>query len=648
LQRHSIVNIIFMAKKQRIPTITAGDIKKRHPRYLTCETDKQYAELANDIYDMMYEEMDFMDDFQLKHTCISLALYFEDLHSNTHLFETFTTIYQRIFGRYVPFYFSMDAQSADAPLDAMKFMLWHSIAAERNGMMLNPSNQGLANMAKRLLELWNQRREQIQPNEDLADYLYSEETQQDANEVKTVLIWLSLYSLLGRWYGNPNPKDDEAHLGKLFVHADKETLEYANECLSAFEIQTWPLSLSPQQIYAEMIRIDMDDPNDEIAKAIEQMKAMPFAMYQIAGNDTMGLKLKSPLGETIRVDYNDFFGDARKLCKKHTHLLASFINLNNRWELNGPSLWVNPSKNLYQQYLEEVNKEHHWMNDYKGQYDDFIANHNGERLYFFRNGKEYIKWVKEELGINNTEVMDEIEWMKEPMACFFEDNGQTTTCFDSECIRHHANPCYDKSYAEENVLNYIGNRQTCSPDMLMYMLEHCLLPDAMFNDIRGREHGRRLMQENLEFMARCMRRDIKTQQVFRKRTDTDHDEDSEIPLDRYHTKLSYNDFIDKIDEEDVILSKARKEWEVVEVDNTKVIVRDVDKQKDYEIRTRDLYEAHLNLNREEIQIATVAPFVGKENASAASALLYNIVGQGEPFNNLRKHFSEIVKNLKLK
>ena len=156
------------------------------------------------------------------------------------------------------------------------------------------------------------------------------------------------------------------------------------------------------------------------------------------------------------------------------------------------------------------------------------------------------------------------------------------------------------------------------------------------------------MQENLEFMARCMRRDIKTQQVFHKHTDANHNDDTEVPLDRYKTKLSYDEFVDKIYDEDIVLSKARKEWQVVESDNTKIIIRDVDNRKDYEIRTRDLYEAHLHLNKEDIQIATVAPFVGKENASAASALLYNIVGKGEVFNNLRKHFSEIIKNLKLK
>ena len=48
-----------MAKKTNISTITPGDIKRRHPRYLTCETDRQYAALANDIYELMHEELSF-------------------------------------------------------------------------------------------------------------------------------------------------------------------------------------------------------------------------------------------------------------------------------------------------------------------------------------------------------------------------------------------------------------------------------------------------------------------------------------------------------------------------------------------------------------------------------------------------------------
>ena len=84
------------------------------------------------------------------------------------------------------------------------------------------------------------------------------------------------------------------------------------------------------------------------------------------------------------------------------------------------------------------------------------------------------------------------------------------------------------------------------------------------------------------------------------------------------------------------LSKARKEWRVVRADNTKTIIEDVEKGKTFEMNTRDLYEAHLHLEENDIQISTVAPYVGKENASAASALLYNIMGRGQSFNNLRK------------
>jgi len=51
-----------MAKRLSIKTVTVGDIKRRHPRYLTCETDRQYAQLANDIYELMHGELGFMEE----------------------------------------------------------------------------------------------------------------------------------------------------------------------------------------------------------------------------------------------------------------------------------------------------------------------------------------------------------------------------------------------------------------------------------------------------------------------------------------------------------------------------------------------------------------------------------------------------------
>lgn len=73
------------------------------------------------------------------------------------------------------------------------------------------------------------------------------------------------------------------------------------------------------------------------------------------------------------------------------------------------------------------------------------------------------------------------------------------------------------------------------------------------------------------------------------------------------------------------------------------MIRDVDRKIDHQIPTNNLYEAYLALDTNQIQVVALVPFVGKEKASAASALLYNIVGQGKHFNEFRKTMQKIIE-----
>lgn len=495
--------------------INAGDIRRRHPRYLTCDTDKMYADLANDIYEIVHEDLSFMEESQIKSACISMALYFEDIHSGFHLFDTFTQMYKKMFGYYLPFYDTTDANDRNADFDAIRFMLWHSCCAEREGMVINPTNEGLKNRSLDLLEYWNEKKKSILPNYELADYLYSEETQTDANEVKNVLVWLSQYSPLGRWFTNNN-KEQVSNLLKIMPNTDKDTLSYASSCYALCEHRTWPLSVSSQSVYAEMIRIEMDNPNDELASAIEQIQFKPFTIYEVVEADMFSICLKNHLGNTIRINANEFLGDIKKLTKQNTHLAGSFIGLNNEWKLNGPCIWSNPKKKDIEIHFEKARQNHHYMNDFRGQFDEFIKEHGGERLYFFRNVKEYELWLNKELQLDTKDISFS-NLPKQPFATFIEDNGQTTICFDIQCIKHPLNTSYNSSEALEYAIGLISSTSFCSSDLLRYLMKHDMLPDAMFNDTRGREHGCKLMQDNMEFMARCMRRDITTDSIVRKR-----------------------------------------------------------------------------------------------------------------------------------
>jgi hypothetical protein len=635
-----------MAKGRTITKITASDIRRRHPRYLTCETDRQYAQLANDIYELMHNELGFMEQVEIRNTCINLALYFEDLHSETHLFETFTRLYKRMFGMYVPFYQSVDANSPDAGLDAMKFMLWHSIVSERGSRVLNPTNDALAAMSEKLLILWNESKAHIDPNEGLADYLYAEETQEDVNQVKTVLVWLSLRCPLGRWFNNPDVKNDDAGLKELLPNLDKDTLEYANECHYVFKNLTWPLSLTPQRIYAEMIRLDMDDSEDPLAARIENIRCKPLGIYKILDSNSKRMQLQDFLGETFNVNLDGFFGDVRKLSRQYTHIEGSFITMDKQWEVNGPSMWLNPSQKLFDKYESEEREKHRWTNDFRGQYDWYINAHGGNRLYFFRNVREYGKWLETDLKLNMKDFPLPID-EDYPVASFFEDNGQMTLCGQANCIKHPANPYYDPIEAKEHALSFLCDEGTASPDMLLYMIQHEWLPDVLFNDVRGWEHGRQLAQDNLEFVCRCMRRDIKSEQVFRQRTPRTDSEEPDVS-DRYNDKVGFEKFVELIAAEKSIRSKANKEWRIVRANRTTTVIRDVTKRQDYNISTHDLYEAHLNLGENEIQVAALIPYVGRQNAPAASALLYNIVGRGQSMNQFRKFAQQLFEKMREK
>lgn len=113
--------------------------------------------------------------------------------------------------------------------------------------------------------------------------------------------------------------------------------------------------------------------------------------------------------------------------------------------------------------------------------------------------------------------------------------------------------------------------------------------------------------------------------------------------DRYNDKVRFEKFVELIAAEKSIRSKANKEWRVVRANRTTTVIRDVAKRQDFNISSHDLYEAHLNLGENEIQVSTLVPYVGRQNAPAASALLYNIVGRGQSMNQFRKFVQQLFR-----
>jgi len=68
------------------------------------------------------------------------------------------------------------------------------------------------------------------------------------------------------------------------------------------------------------------------------------------------------------------------------------------------------------------------------------------------------------------------------------------------------NPLYSPAKAPTEALRLLLSTESTTAGMSRYLAENGLLSDASLNSIVSPERGRQLVQENMDFLARCLRR----------------------------------------------------------------------------------------------------------------------------------------------
>ena len=107
--------------------------------------------------------------------------------------------------------------------------------------------------------------------------------------------------------------------------------------------------------------------------------------------------------------------------------------------------------------------------------------------------------------------------------------------------------------------------------------------------------------------------------------------------------MNFETFVGILGREETVRSKANKLWRLVSCDLTTTVIRDVDNFRDFTMPTRNLYNAYIEIDKDKIQVSTVSRYVGKVNAPAASALLYNTVGKGRNWNEMFKSLDKMLR-----
>ena len=172
-------------------------------------------------------------------------------------------------------------------------------------------------------------------------------------------------------------------------------------------------------------------------------------------------------------------------------------------------MFTNPDEEYLEKYKETIANEERKQDNIKYTAELFLKASKGKPIVFVKGIDEFMDFQINKMG---SKASDEFRKAMEQhlfqnaesgMAAFMSDSeaGLLTITLAIPAIKASYNPYYDQEYAQKNALNLIVNPDAIDYSALCTLLDNNYLPDAALNSLKGYEHGRELVQQNIQFMA---------------------------------------------------------------------------------------------------------------------------------------------------
>lgn len=202
--------------KQRIYN---GDWKTLHPYSGSAPTDLYYITLANKVLaairavETSLDESDYrkIDETEQKELACILTAYFEDIISQTGIFQAFTRIHGKRFGKPLPFYtLDEDYTPGEINIEEVQFLVWHYHMQLNNlDIPYSPTLDTFAAIASDVMEIFETEYESAPENEKLLQYFRIDEKEShNLYALHARFLWLCTQSYL--FFNNGFLLEDQA------------------------------------------------------------------------------------------------------------------------------------------------------------------------------------------------------------------------------------------------------------------------------------------------------------------------------------------------------------------------------------------------------------------------------------------------------
>ena len=489
-----------------------------HPYKQTNSVDQYYVGIANEIHKRLYSSTiadAFEEEENIRYTSLCLAAWFEDVISQTGIWQAFTAECRKRYGAYLPFYpIKGDYFPDEINLEDIRFLLWHHIQYLCRGISaINPENPGIEQTAQKIYGLLAEEYETAPENERMQEFLYhSAMGEEDFFHYREILDWFH-YQCYFNIENVAQYRDEAERLldDEKITPEMAETLIYATRTSLTFKGRRNLLSLTSPEWLA---LIGKAHPEHQLWGKVKVRKN---SCYLLEKEDDRYLYVKDLCSE----DEGEF-----KITKKSLNLSAirsrevgkstlicELIYFGNAWWQCG-MLLENKYNQKMAEYVDDLTKQKEKTNE-KAAFHDFIKASGGKSFVFCQSQEEISDFLLNKMGYGLKEDLN-IPRIHTETGAMLMANPHTGLHIQfklCECIKSPDNPNYNKEEAEKNAIMFIVN-----PDIIPYQLscilqDEGMLPDAYLNSLQGKEYGQEFIRKNAHFLTdyfhyRCREKDF--------------------------------------------------------------------------------------------------------------------------------------------
>jgi hypothetical protein len=480
-------------------TIKIADWMAVHPYMIPGSADYAYLKIANKLYGCWMSSLlkDEYDQEVRIMISVIVAAYFEDVVSCTGLWRAFIRKHKELYGKYMPFYdINEDSYYEDEiNLHDVIYLIWGALQKESYDMFINPENQTVVDLARRMYHVLDNEFEKVPVNEFFLDFIQDKKHYTDFFGFKEMANWLYFGSYLIGIENSVLIEEQFEDIDDKNVPFDR--MEYAIRSEAMFKEKTGPLALLIKEWYAYMLKDMGMEKEIAIINAIESHATDYFLLK---GVDETYLYLIDTQEKEYAVLRSSFNKIPDKAFTKKI-LVTSLVKYDGEWYTNGLSVWTEEENT----YWKSVEKKKNGDRIKKEVYEKLLKGNAGSPIAYFKKLSELSRWLSETLNVEG-DINTDVPKGKNNYVVFA--SPETDICVLPNVgyyIKDPKNPFYDPKIAEDGGVVLLADYNLCPSSMYHYLSENNMLPDARLNSLFGVERGRELVGANVDFIARFFR-----------------------------------------------------------------------------------------------------------------------------------------------